>query len=142
MSGLTHRPNGLVGVGNTLEMLFEYDVLGRIVGWHNSADEGVLPRFVLGRAHLGVVWRFRSNVAPNLVRDVSRLAGREKGFPSGYLMGGSGPDSGLGEACATPPDRLAMIERILSPEIRKGSEARHEWVEAAGVRIGELWTVA
>ncbi len=142
MSQLTHTPNSLVSVGNTLEMLFEYDVLGRIIGWHNPSNGGVLPRFVLGRAHLGVVWRFRSNIAPNLVRDVSRLASREKGFPSGYRMGGSGPGSGLVETRATPPDRLAMIERILSPEIRKGSEARHEWVEAAGVRIGEIWTVA
>lgn len=142
MSQLTHRRNGLVGVGNTLEMLFEYDVLGRIIGWQNPASGGVLPLFVLGRAHLGVIWRFRSNIAPNLVRDVSRLASREKGFPSGYRMGGSGPGSGLVETRATPPERLAMIERILSPEIRKGSEARHEWVEAAGVRIGEIWTVA
>ena len=142
MSQLTHRRNGLVGVGNTLEMLFEYDVLGRIIGWHNPASGVVLPRFVLGRAHLGVVWRFRSDIAPNLVRDVSRLASREKGFPSGYRMGDSEPGSGLVETRATPPDRLAMIERILSPEIRKGSEARHEWVEAAGVRIGEIWTVA
>ena len=141
MSQITHHPIGLVEVSTTLDMRFEYDVLGRIVGWCDAMNEGVLPRFVLGRARDGVVWRFHSDLASNLVRDISRLAAREKGFPSDYLSGAHGEKLSEREPVAKAPDRLVMIERILCPGTRSTSEVKHEWVEAEGVRIGELWTL-
>lgn len=109
-------------------MRFEYDPRGRIVDCR--IDEGGTPRFVLGRAHEGVVWRIGSKVTTNLVLVVTRLAGREKGIP----IDGVGPP--------VPPDRLAPILRIFGEDAGRTLEASHEWVTRSGVTLGEIWTIA
>jgi len=106
--------------------------MGRIV---DVLDDGVTPRFVLGRAQEGVIWRFRHDLSTDLVQDVSRLAGREKGIPID-------PES------APPPERWVMIERRFSVEdgrkdpIRIGNGVLHERVSREGQVLGEIWTVS
>ena len=113
-------------------MRFEYDEMGRIV---DTIDEGVSPRFVLGRAQEGVVWRFRSDLATELVQDVARLAGREKGIPIDPEM-------------TPPPERWVMIERRFALEdgrkdgLRPENDVLHEWVSVDGGAFqGEIWTI-
>ena len=123
----------------TFAMRFEYDEMGRIV---DQVDEGVSPRFVLGRAQEGVVWRFRSDVATELAQDVARLAGREKGIP-------------IDPENTPPPERWVMIERRFAAEDGRNGESLpeshvlHEWVSARGgaesaageVVHAEIWSI-
>lgn len=128
---MTHAAIGLEVILETLEMRFEYDAIGRIVGFKH---EGVMPRFVLGRSAEGCVWRFCSRVEPNVVRRIAKLAGREPGFPSDH------------EFPYPPPERLVMIERILASAAGHGSGGAqtgtfHDLVTRDGVTLGEIWSI-
>ncbi len=127
MSRLTHRPNGLAGVGRVLATRYAYDDLGRIIDTGRSTRDGFSPRFVLGRAGEGVIWRFRNDLETEVMRGIARLAAREMGFP---IADAERP---------TRPERLHPIERLLSEAADGPVEVRHEWVEDAGERLGELW---
>ena len=124
-----------------LERRYVFDAQGRIAGLRS---EGIPPRFVLGRAAEGCLWRFRVDLPPSLVRDVARLAGREPGFP----IGAEGP--------IPPPERLVMIERLFhangmphdagtADDPAKPSErapaARRQAVTRDGVTVAELFTI-
>lgn len=137
-------------------MDFEYDALGRMVQ-NRRGCPGTPPRFVLGRAAEGVVWRLRHDLATDVGVGVARLAARETGRP---ILGGK-PER---------PERLVMIERLLGAETsvdpsddksrtggldggdspapgRRDSDAgavaaaRHAWVEFEGAIVGELWSI-
>lgn len=127
MSRLTHRPNGLVQLSRALAARYAYDDLGRMTEVVARDGEGFPPRFVLGRAEEGVIWRFRNDLETEPMRGIARLAAREKGFP---IAEASRP---------VPPERLAPIERLLADASGGTVEARHEWVDVAGERIAELW---
>jgi hypothetical protein len=117
--------SGLETILAVLGDRYEFDANGRLAGVHG---EGILPRFVLGRASEGCVWRFSANLEPESVRAVARLAGREPGFPI------------AGEKPAPPPERLVMIERLLA-DGGVETEPRHEVLTRGGVEIAELWTI-
>lgn len=121
------RPLGLETVVHSLTIAFEYDENGRIVG---NDSLGRSPRFVLGRAREGVVWRLRRGLSASLVVQIARLAGREKGIPI------------ESDAPLRPPERLAAIARLIgeSPGETEPS-VTHEWVTHDGVAVGELWLV-
>jgi hypothetical protein len=99
-----------------------------------------MPLFVLGRSELGCIWRFRATLSPKLVRDATRLAGREPGYAysaSGVRPPGTSP---------APPERLVMIERLFAasrgsqPALR-GESTLHEWVTQGSVQVGEVWMI-
>lgn len=106
------------------EEMFAEDERGRMrVRRCSSLDQGTViveatpglealgaavPRFVFGRSRTGNVWRFRQDLAATMVRDLSRLAGRED-----LLI----EDPGL----AAPPERLENLLQVLR---RSGSESR------------------
>ena len=117
--------NGLELIIESLAMRYEYDEVGRIV---RVLGDGILPRFVLGRSLEGCVWRFAADLESDRVKAVARLAGREPGSP---ITGGGLPP---------PPERLVMIERLLSPEEAEIC-TEHEVVEGNGLAIAELWTI-
>ena len=130
MSRLTHPFLGLDVLVEILDERFECDAAGRLAAAGKDVPEGVLPRFVLGRAHEGVIWRFRWDVSTSLVQQVSRLAGRESGIPI---------DTGEFHA---PPQRLAVIERLFSEEMRLAvidGRALREMVVRDGITVGEFW---
>ena len=104
---------------------FEYDAIGRITGVRAG---GVSPRFVLGRAAEGCVWRFGANLESDSVDRVARLAGRELGFPI------------AGERPVLPPERLVMIERLLAVG-DVAARSRREGLVRGGVEVAELWTI-
>ncbi len=106
-------------------MRYEYDDSGRLLC---ALGDGILPRFVLGRSAEGCVWRFAADLEPDLVRVIARLAARESGFPIASEI----PES--------PPERLAMIERLLVPEA-SDSATGYEILIQNGVSIAELWTI-
>jgi hypothetical protein len=112
-------------------MRFEYDEVGRII---ESPSEGGTPRFVLGRAQEGVIWRFSAHLSTELVQDVARLAAREMGNP-------------FDSKNLHPPERWVMIERKFSAAINESNgerseiEMRHEWVSHEGIRVGELFLI-
>ena len=115
---------GLEHLLEVLERRFRSDEQGRLA---ESAGDGVLPRFVLGRAAEGCVWRFSAELPGALVRSVAKLAGREKGCVID------------GESTA-PPERLVMIGRLL----RNGGEPpipRRELISHQGATVGEFWTL-
>ena len=116
---------GLEEILDELGDRFEYDTNGRITGVQGG---GVSPRFVLGRAAEGCVWRFSANLEPDRVVAVARLAARELGFPI------------AGERPVLPPERLVMIERLLATG-GVGTESRRETLMREGVKVGELWTI-
>ena len=118
--------SGLDVVIESLDMRYEYDDVGRIV---RVLGDGIFPRFVLGRSREGCVWRFSATLSPDLVRSVSRLAGREPG-----LAAAPG---------ASPPERLVMIERLLSPEEAKADSVLTILAAdgTGGVAVAELWTM-
>lgn len=138
---------GLEVVLEALARRYAYDDVGRMTG-SLEQNEGGTPRFVLGRAREGVVWRFRSDLDPTLLVEIGRLAAREKGFP-------------IGNGAARPPERLASIAKLLARHDRAVSEeacrrepdaqasgerqnpdapiARHAFVSADGVVMGELF---
>ena len=126
-----------------------FDDLGRITGCHDRHGGGT-PRFVLGRAREGVVWRFRSGLDPGLVVEIGRLAAREQGFP-------------IDGERAQAPERLAEIAKridrhdrthaaeghspqilALEDEARRTPDApavRHHWVSHGANVVGEFWTI-
>ncbi|MAG30055.1 MAG: hypothetical protein CL908_04075 [Deltaproteobacteria bacterium] len=108
-----------------LEMRYEYDSMGRMLARPGVGDT---PRFVLGRAAEGCVWRFRSDLDVDLINRVAKLAGRESAFPFG------------GEKPVCEPERLAMIGRLLGVD-RAGICTRRELVSRSGVEIADIWTI-
>ena len=116
---------GLEEVIDELRERFVYDTNGRITDVRGG---GVSPRFVLGRAAEGCVWRFNANLEPDRITAVARLAGRELGFPI------------AGERPVLPPERLVMIERLLAAG-GVGAESRREFLMRDGVEVAELWTI-
>ena len=139
MSVSPHNVLGLDHVVAILARRYSFDPIGRIAGFAER-DEGRTPRFVLGRAREGVVWRFRADVDPTLVVEIGRLAAREKGFP-------------IDGTTAQAPDRAAPTELAEGrtphstpvdgkPDAGSAlSLARHEWVSHEDVVVGELWMI-
>ena len=131
MSRLTQRLNGLATVVDHLSIRFEYDALGRIT---YSPSDGGTPRFVLGRAQEGVIWRFCAHLPTELVQGVARLAAREKGIP-------------IALENTRPPERWVMIERkfIAATGESEGApgkiDVRHELVSYENVPIGEIYSI-
>jgi len=125
MSGHHNTVGGLETIIEALEDRYEYDLNGRIT---NSMGGGILPRFVLGRAAEGCLWRFAADLEPECLTAVARLAGRELGIPI------------AGEKPVPPPERLVMIERLLAAEDFE-YETRREVLIRNGVEIAELWTI-
>jgi len=125
MSGNQVTVGGLETILGVLDARYEYDANGRIT---RVQGEGILPRFVLGRAAEGCVWRFAAALEPTRVVAVARLAGREPGFPI------------AGEMPVLPPERLVMIERLLAVENFEYETCR-EVLTRKGVEIAELWTI-
>ena len=70
-------PNSELGLEYVLEELARRYVFDQAERMVKPAAEGVLPRFVLGRAAEGCIWRFSAELSPSLVRSVAKLAGRE-----------------------------------------------------------------
>jgi len=125
---MKERPNSQSGLDIILEsfgMRYEYDDLDRING---VLGEGNLPRFVLGRSAEGCVWRFSAGLDADQIKAIARLASREPGFP--ITPGVPAP----------PPERLVMIQRLLSPE-GAGFYTRHEVLVSEGDAIAELWSM-
>ncbi len=125
MDGYQRAIGGLEMILAVFADRYEYDANGRLV---DIRSDGILPRFVLGRASEGCIWRFSANIERDQLLAVARLAGRESGFPI------------AGEKPAPPPERLVMIRRLLG---REGAEAdaRHEILTREGVEVAELWTI-
>ena len=121
---------GFDGVLETLNQHYIFDTRGRISG---ATTEGVLPRFLLGRAAEGCVWRFRADLEEETVVSLARLAGRE----SGARFDGELP---------APPERLAALERLLPPRESGPGDFRGPpsriLVTRAGVVVGEIWQIA
>lgn len=115
------RTSDLDAVLATLNALYTFDARGRLLA---AVHGGVLPRFVLGRAEEGCVWRFRSDLEPDVVVALARLAGRE----SGARFEGNWP---------APPERLEALRRVLDADAAVRSA-----VTRAGVTVGELWLFA
>ena len=125
MSGNQVTVGGLETILEVLDARYEYDANGRITG---VQGEGISPRFVLGRAEEGCVWRFGAALEPARVVAVARLAARELGFPI------------AGKKPVPPPERLVMIERLLAVENFEYETCR-EILTREGVGIAELWTI-
>ncbi len=117
--------SGIDAILATLNAEYTFDARGRISG---ARHDGVLPRFVLGRAGEGCVWRFGAGLDGAEVVALARLAGRESGA------------SFEGELPA-PPERLVALSRILASEHDRdrARSARRSLVTRAGVVCGELW---
>ena len=132
VSHFTHPVFGLEALVEILLNRFEHDDAGRLVGLRGESLDGVLPRFVLGRARDGVIWRFRSGLSTNLVQAVARLAGRELGIPIDT------------QKVTPPPDRLFAIERLFSESDGRREPhvtALREEIVRGGIAVGELWTL-
>ncbi len=114
---------GLDAILETLNAEYSFDARGRIGG---GRVDGILPRFVLGRAREGCLWRFRSGLDEGKVAALARLAGRE----SGADFEGELP---------APPERLVSLSRILAGEGESGPVPRRSPVTREGVVCGELW---
>ena len=117
---------GLETILTILADRYEYDANGRLA---EMRGDGILPRFVLGRASEGCIWRFSANIDRDQLSAVARLAGRESGFPI------------AGEKPAPPPERLVMIQRLLGREEGAEADVRHEVLTREGVEVAELWTI-
>ena len=131
---MNQRPgtqSGLDLILESLERRYEYDEVGRII---RVLGDGILPRFVLGRSVEGCVWRFSADLEPDRVKAVAKLAGREPGFPITTM---TAIKTGV---LPPPPERLVMIERLLSSEEAESS-AEHELLARDGVVIAELWRI-
>ena len=131
MNHSTHATSGVERILEIFAMRFEYDTLGRIV---RSRLDGVTPRFVLGRAQEGCVWRFSARVEPEIVRRVAKLAGRESAFPCNR------------DSPSAPPERWAAIERLFGERAGDcrasgASKAVPEMVTLDGVVVGEIWAI-
>jgi len=84
-----------------LRCLYVHDTSGRMRASREPAGRRP-PRFHLGRTALGNLWRFRDDLEPSLLRDLSRLAGREAGLPADWSVCGS-----------HPPERLEALRALL-----------------------------
>ena len=120
---------GLAVVLETLSAHYMFDARGRI---SQGVDGGVLPRFVLGRAAEGCVWRFRSDLTEGIVASLARIAGREPGaFFDGELP--------------APPERLVVLGRLLAPPESLHGDIRTSLsrisVTQSGVVVGEIWRI-
>ena len=125
-------------LGRWLDACYATDPAGRITGVVDHPHAGVLPRFVLGRSREGVIWRFREDVPPDLVRSIARLASREQGFPIEANDEAMASGNRRGDR-PTPPERLAAIARLMAASGTTAVEITHAWVELDGRRIGEVW---
>ena len=125
MGGYQGAADGLDAIIEILEMRYAYDANGRLA---DVQGDGILPRFVLGRAPEGCLWRFRADLEKERVNSIARLAGREPGFPI------------AGKKPVPPPERLVMIERLLA-EDGVDVDTRHEVMTRDGVDIAEIWTI-
>ncbi len=126
MNGHPSGPNGLESIIQTLEMRYEIDANGRLAGVIGGGS--LLPRFVLGRAREGCVWRLGAHLEARSVVEVARLAGREPGFPI------------AGKSPMPPPERLVMIERLLAPDAKE-IETKYEMFREGGDVIAEIWSI-
>lgn len=114
----------------TLRAHYVFDARGRLSA---ATSGGVPPRFVLGRAAEGCIWRFRADLEPQNVVRLARLAAREPGA----VFDGDLP---------APPERLTPLQHLLSRPI-VGSAAptpvdvRRTLVTRGGVVVGELWSI-
>lgn len=120
---------GLAVVLETLNAHYMSDAEGRLGA---SRFGGVPPRFVLGRAAEGCIWRFRADLEPAVVVRLAQLAGRERGV----CFDGDLP---------APPERLAAMRALL---VRASGEqtaapvgSRRTPVVHAGRVVGEIWTI-
>ncbi|MBK7951231.1 MAG: hypothetical protein IPK00_21350 [Deltaproteobacteria bacterium] len=130
-SGRGASRTGLASVLETLTAHYTFDADGRIV---RSRSEGLPPRFVLGRAAEGCLWRFGVDLARRPTVELARLAARERGVRFD------------GELHA-PPERLAALERLLSSTGPADAgdldrpRLRRQLITRDGVVVGELWTM-
>jgi hypothetical protein len=114
------------GIDVILEVLnahYTFEPRGRIAG---ARHDGVLPRFVLGRAAEGCIWRIRSDLPEEAVRDLARLAGRE-------------PGARFDGELPAPPERLMALCRVLAGGSAVEKAPDRELATRAGVVVGELW---
>lgn len=120
---------GIDAILETLNAQYSFDGRGRLQA---TRIDGILPRFVLGRAAEGCVWRFRAGLDEATVAALARLAGRESGA------------SFEGELPA-PPERVFALSRVLAGAGAgagaggSGAAPRRSAVTRAGVVRGELW---
>lgn len=116
---------GIDAILETLNSQYSFDARGRIQA---ARLDGILPRFVLGRAAEGCIWRFRAGLDEATVAALARLAGRESGV------------SFEGELPA-PPERLFALSRILTDAGAgdSGAAPRRSAITREGVVRGELW---
>ncbi|MBY0398808.1 hypothetical protein K2X89_00800 [Myxococcota bacterium] len=123
------RMSGLEAVLERLSTHYMFDAGGRIQVMHAA---GVSPRFVLGRATEGCVWRFRADLDRALVVSLARLAGREPGA----RFDGDFP---------APPERLDAIRDLLARAAGASAkvplEPRRMPVLRSGRVVGELWSI-
>ena len=121
---------GLDAILETLNAHYMFDARGRI---SEARAEGVLPRFVLGRAAEGCIWRFRFDLVEGVVASLSRIAGRE-------------PGARFDGELPAPPERLVALERLLLPPESLRGDARgsvsRSPVTRDGVAVGEIWQIA
>jgi hypothetical protein len=80
-----------------VDTLFSSDPTGRLLR-AREPDGARAPRFYLGRSPHGNLWRFRDDLSRASLRELSRLAGRER--PLGLDL--------------APPERLAAFRRVLA----------------------------
>jgi hypothetical protein len=129
--------SGLAAVLETLNAHYSFDAHGRILA---SPGGGPSPRFVLGRAAEGCLWRFGARLERAAIVRLARMAGRE-------------PGARFDGECPAPPDRLAALERLLPlvddvDELDRAtlpgfapSRVRRVAVECDGIVVGELWPI-
>jgi len=58
-----------------IETMFESGAQGRLLRWRTRGAPA--PRVFVGRTPLGLIWRFRADVAPGLVAEIARLLALE-----------------------------------------------------------------
>lgn len=146
VSDSLERRLDLAEVLATLTTHYTFDGNGRIVsGWSGrsdpvggSASDGLPPRFVLGRAAEGCVWRFRADLPLEQIQALARLAARE-------------PGARFDGELPAAPERLAALVRVLETGVSssKGfsmatnrsnsTNPRHDRVTRSGVTLGEIW---
>jgi hypothetical protein len=83
-----------------VDALFETDADGRLLRWRSPGSVEPRPRFFLGRTAHGQLWRFGAGVAPELVRELARLAALER----------------IDHPLEEPPERLEPMRRRLAEE--------------------------
>ncbi len=105
-----------------LEALYEHDDRGRLVANH-QVDRPPPPAFHLSRSTHGNLWRFSSALDPALdpalVRELSRLAGREAPLDARALR-----DAWASGRPPPPPERWHAMARLLEDG---GVDAEPDW---------------